>query len=111
MLSRRSGFDSKHCSSLLVQPLHRAPRSVSRQRRDFRRSVNFGPLRFNFSKSGIGASVGVKGARLTLTPRGTTYVTVGRKRLLLPRDYIERRWHSTSTAFVADRFGRKRLFR
>jgi hypothetical protein len=31
----------------------------------------------NFSRSGIGASVGVKGARLTMTPRGTTYVTVG----------------------------------
>jgi hypothetical protein len=43
----------------------------------FRRSTSLGPFRFNFSKSGIGASVGVKGARLTLTPRGTTYVTVG----------------------------------
>ena len=43
----------------------------------FRRSVRFGPFRLNFSKSGIGASVGVKGARLTTTPRGTTYVTVG----------------------------------
>jgi hypothetical protein len=43
----------------------------------FRRSANFGPLRLNFSKSGIGASVGVKGARVTLTPLGTTYVTVG----------------------------------
>src|SRR5260370_410685 len=43
----------------------------------FRRSTRFGPFRLNFSKSGIGASVGVKGARLTLTPRGTTYVTVG----------------------------------
>ena len=44
----------------------------------FRRSASFGPLRFNFSKSGVGASVGVKGARLTLTPKGTTYITVGR---------------------------------
>jgi hypothetical protein len=43
----------------------------------FRRSSSFGPFRFNFSKSGIGASVGVKGARVTLTPRGTTYITVG----------------------------------
>lgn len=43
----------------------------------FRRSTNFGPFRLNFSKSGIGASVGVKGARLTMTPRGTTYITVG----------------------------------
>lgn len=43
----------------------------------FRRSASFGPLRFNFSKSGVGASVGVKGARLTMTPTGTTYITVG----------------------------------
>ena len=43
----------------------------------FRRSARLGPFRLNFSKSGIGASVGVKGARVTLTPRGTTYVTVG----------------------------------
>src|SRR5437016_7388965 len=43
----------------------------------FRRSAKIGPLRLNFSKSGIGASVGVKGARLTMTPRGTTYITVG----------------------------------
>ena len=44
----------------------------------FRKSASFGPFRLNFSKSGIGASVGVRGARLTMTPRGTTYVTVGR---------------------------------
>jgi hypothetical protein len=43
----------------------------------FRRSTRVGPFRLNFSRSGIGASVGVKGARLTMTPRGTTYVTVG----------------------------------
>jgi hypothetical protein len=43
----------------------------------FRKSTRVGPFRLNFSRSGIGASVGVKGARLTMTPRGTTYVTVG----------------------------------
>lgn len=43
----------------------------------FRRGASFGPLRFNFSKSGIGASFGVKGARLTMTPTGTTYITAG----------------------------------
>lgn len=43
----------------------------------FRRSSSFGPFRFNFSQSGIGASVGVKGARVTLTPKGRTYITVG----------------------------------
>src|SRR5947209_4046868 len=44
----------------------------------FRRSAKIGPFRLNFSKSGIGASVGVMGARLTMTPHGTTYITVGR---------------------------------
>ncbi|MBV9504798.1 MAG: DUF4236 domain-containing protein [Acidobacteriia bacterium] len=44
----------------------------------FRHSAKIGPFRLNFSKSGIGASVGVRGARLTMTPRGTTYITVGR---------------------------------
>jgi hypothetical protein len=44
----------------------------------FRRSAKIGPFRLNFSKSGIGASVGVPGARLTMTPHGTTYITVGR---------------------------------
>jgi hypothetical protein len=41
-----------------------------------RKSVRFGPIRFNFSKSGIGTSVGVKGARVSFTPRGT-YVNMG----------------------------------
>jgi len=43
----------------------------------FRRSSSFGPFRLNFSKSGIGASIGVKGARVTLSPKGRTYITVG----------------------------------
>lgn len=43
----------------------------------FRKSLGFGPLRLNFSKSGVGASVGVKGARLTASSRGPTYITVG----------------------------------
>ena len=43
----------------------------------FRKAVRYGPVRFNFSKSGIGASIGVKGFRVTAPARGTTYVTVG----------------------------------
>ena len=42
-----------------------------------RKSVKFGPLRFNISKSGIGVSAGIKGARLATGPRGT-YVHLGR---------------------------------
>jgi hypothetical protein len=44
----------------------------------FRKSIGFGPLRLNFSKSGIGLSTGVKGARIWTGPRGT-YVQVGRE--------------------------------
>ncbi len=39
----------------------------------FRRSIGIGPLRINFSKSGIGASVGVRGARVGVNSRGKGY--------------------------------------
>ncbi|RUW85318.1 DUF4236 domain-containing protein [Mesorhizobium sp. M1E.F.Ca.ET.063.01.1.1] len=41
-----------------------------------RKSVSAGPFRFNFSKGGVGASVGVKGFRLGTGPRGH-YVHAG----------------------------------
>lgn len=43
----------------------------------FRKSKSVGPVRFNFSKSGIGVSTGVKGARISTGPRGT-YINLGR---------------------------------
>lgn len=43
----------------------------------FRKSFKFGPMRLNFSKSGIGVSAGVRGARISAGPRGT-YLNVGR---------------------------------
>ena len=43
----------------------------------FRKSKSVGPFRFNFSKSGVGVSTGVKGARVSFGPRGT-YVHLGR---------------------------------
>ncbi len=42
----------------------------------FRRSAKLGPFRLNFSKSGIGVSAGVRGARVSAGPRGT-YVNLG----------------------------------
>ncbi len=42
-----------------------------------RKSVKFGPVRLNFSKSGIGVSAGIKGARISTGPRGT-YIHMGR---------------------------------
>ena len=43
-----------------------------------RKGFNFGPLRVNFSKSGIGLSLGVKGLRVGTGPNGN-YVHAGRK--------------------------------
>jgi hypothetical protein len=42
-----------------------------------RKSVKAGPFRFNFSKSGVGLSVGVKGLRVGTGPRGH-YIHAGR---------------------------------
>lgn len=42
----------------------------------FRKSVNLGPFRFNFSKSGVGVSTGFKGFRVGSGPRGG-YVSIG----------------------------------
>jgi Protein of unknown function (DUF4236) len=42
-----------------------------------RKGFNFGPLRLNLSRSGLGASFGVKGARIGIGPRGS-YVHMGR---------------------------------
>ena len=41
----------------------------------FRKSVSFGPLRLNASKSGLGWSVGVPGARYTQMANGRKRVT------------------------------------
>src|SRR5437870_8548220 len=42
----------------------------------FQRSVRFGPLRFNFSTSGIGVSAGIPGLRIGTGPRGA-YINAG----------------------------------
>lgn len=42
----------------------------------FRKSKSFGPFRLNFSKSGLGLSFGVNGARISTSHRGT-FVTLG----------------------------------
>lgn len=43
-----------------------------------RKGLNFGPLRLNFSKSGIGLSAGVTGARIGVNSQGRAYVHGGR---------------------------------
>ena len=39
----------------------------------FRKSIKIGPIRVNFSKSGVGASVGVRGFRTGIKSDGTRY--------------------------------------
>lgn len=43
-----------------------------------RKSLRLGPLRLNLSNSGVGASVGVKGARVGVDAKGKGYVAGGR---------------------------------
>ncbi len=43
-----------------------------------RKSVRLGPVRFNLAKSGIGASIGVRGLRVGQDARGRGYVSGGR---------------------------------
>ncbi|MGQ9495791.1 MAG: DUF4236 domain-containing protein [Thermoanaerobaculaceae bacterium] len=43
-----------------------------------RKSFRMGPIRLNLSKSGLGVSIGVPGARVGLTPLGESYVHLGR---------------------------------
>ena len=43
-----------------------------------RKSFRFGPLRLNLSKSGIGVSAGVKGARIGIDATGHEYTHAGR---------------------------------
>lgn len=43
----------------------------------FRKSIKMGPVRVNLSKSGVSTSVGVKGARVSLSSKGKARATVG----------------------------------
>lgn len=43
----------------------------------FRKSVKIGPIRLNASKSGIGISGGVKGARISVSPKGKISTSIG----------------------------------
>lgn len=45
----------------------------------FRKSVKAGPMRLNVSKSGLGVSAGVKGARVGINSKGNVYSSVGAK--------------------------------
>lgn len=46
-----------------------------------KKSYKIGGVRLNLSKSGIGASVGVKGARVGISGKGKAYTSIGGKRI------------------------------
>ncbi len=50
----------------------------------FRKSLKLGPVRLNFSKSGIGVSTGVRGLRVSTSARGT-YLNAGREVFITAR--------------------------
>lgn len=55
----------------------------------FKKSINLGGLRFNFSKSGIGVSAGIKGFRVGSGPR-ENYVQIGRNGI-----YYKKTWKNS----------------
>jgi hypothetical protein len=59
---------------------------------NFRRSIRFGPLRFNLSKSGVGTSVGIPGFRVGKDAKGRDY-----QQTSLPGTGIYRRDYSGAT--------------
>jgi hypothetical protein len=44
----------------------------------FRKSINLGFLRINFSKSGVGFSIGIPGFRIVKPPNGKVYLQAGK---------------------------------
>jgi len=47
----------------------------------FRKSINLGFLRINFSKSGVGFSVGIPGFRIVKPAKGKIYLQAGKNGL------------------------------
>jgi hypothetical protein len=68
-----------------------------------RKSFRVGPLRLNLSKRGIGASVGVKGARLGVDATGKPYAAGGRYGL-----YFRQRLGPSRTAQAVGEIGSSR---
>ena len=59
-----------------------------------KKSFNIGPIRFNFSKSGIGLSIGTKGLRIGSGPNGN-YIHGGRHGI-----YYKKNLSSQWTIFI-----------
>ena len=65
---------------------------------NFRRSINVGPFRMNFSKSGIGYSAGIRGARIGRDAKGRKYTQLSIPHTgIYRRDYYDGAKGSAST--------------
>lgn len=73
-----------------------------------RKALSFGPLRLNFSKSGLGLSAGVTGARIGIGPKGA-YVHGGRHGLYY-RKYLSSGKQSTKTDRANQQDGTRAYF-
>ncbi len=62
-----------------------------------RKGINFGPLRLNLSRSGLGVSFGVKGARIGIGPKGS-YIHMGRGGLFYRQTLTPGRPHYVPSA-------------
>lgn len=61
-----------------------------------RKSLRMGPVRVNLSKSGLGVSAGVKGARVGLNSKGRSYVHAGRHGVYVRKQFGSSSRSSTS---------------
>ena len=61
-----------------------------------RKAISVGPIRFNFSKGGVGASVGITGFRIGMRPDGSSYIHAGRHGLYLREELGKRQTLKTS---------------
>ncbi len=63
-----------------------------------RKSIRVGPMRFNLSKSGVGASIGMKGLRLVLAQEEITSTSVLAESIIVLR--FHQAWpHRTEIRF------------
>jgi len=63
---------------------------------NFRRSIRFGPLRVNLSRSGIGYSIGVRGLRIGRDARRRTY-----EQISIPKTGIYKRSYGKSSILLS----------
>ena len=73
-----------------------------------RKSFRLGPIRFNLSKSGVGLSAGVRGARIGVNARRKRYIHLGRGGIYYRKSLPEgnqKRWSESEAPQIAVSWG------